>query len=107
MKIYLHVGLFIFGNVLIQIDHGALPACFAQVQKALEIDEFQFGILGSTVYIGNVVGAAASAYFFQASNKVQYTLAGSTMLNAVVLYAFCLNTNFYLAILHRFLTGFL
>ena len=103
----MHVGLFIFGNVLIQIDHGALPACFAQVQKALEIDEFKFGLLGSTVYIGNAVGAAASAYFFQASDKVQYTLAGSTMLNAVVLFAFCLNTNFYLAILHRFLTGFL
>ena len=29
------------------------------------------------------------------------------MLNAVVLFAFCLNTNFYLAIVHRFLTGFL
>lgn len=73
----------------------------------MSIDEFQFGILGSIVYVGNAVGAATAAYFLSASDKVKYTLSLTILLNSGCLFAFAKNTNFYLAILLRFITGFL
>ena len=57
--------------------------------------------------MGNAVGAATAAYFLSASDKVKYTLATTVFLNSGCLFAFAVNPNFYLAILLRFLTGFL
>ena len=39
-SIYLLFAAFFVGNILTNVDHGALPSCFAQVQIALNIDEF-------------------------------------------------------------------
>jgi hypothetical protein len=51
-------------NILINIDHGSLPACVQDIQMDLGIHDFQFGILGSLVYAGITIGSAISSWIF-------------------------------------------
>lgn len=41
---------------MINVDHGILPACTAEVRDDIEVDNADLGMLGSLVYLGLVIG---------------------------------------------------
>jgi hypothetical protein len=41
---------------MINMDHGILPACTAEVRDDLDLDSADLGLLGSLVYLGLVIG---------------------------------------------------
>ena len=43
-------------NLLINVDHGILPATTNELRKDLNIDNASLGLLGSLVYLGLVIG---------------------------------------------------
>ena len=47
-----------FTNLMINMDHGILPACTAEVRDDLDLNNWQLGLLGSLVYLGQVTGTA-------------------------------------------------
>ena len=51
-------------NILINIDHGSLPACVQDIQNDLGIHDFLFGILGSLVYAGITIGFSFNKTLF-------------------------------------------
>ena len=54
----LALGLFfVFCNILLNFDNGALPACLNEVMTDLEFNKLAMGSLGSYVYLGFVVGS--------------------------------------------------
>jgi hypothetical protein len=49
-------GVIFFTNLLINVDHGILPACTAELRDDLKFSNVNIGILGSLVYLGLVLG---------------------------------------------------
>ena len=45
-----------FTNLMINVDHGILPACTKEVKRDLDLDNANLGLLGSLVYAGLVIG---------------------------------------------------
>jgi hypothetical protein len=43
-------------NLMINVDHGILPACTKEVKEELNLDNANLGLLGSLVYLGLVLG---------------------------------------------------
>lgn len=49
-------GLLFFCNLLINIDHGVIPAATLSLKTDLEIDNIALGSLGSLVFLGLTLG---------------------------------------------------
>lgn len=43
-------------NLIINMDHGTIPASTAEIKKDLEIGDGALGVFGSLVYLGNILG---------------------------------------------------
>lgn len=50
-------------NLMINVDHGILPACTKEVKRDLDLDNANLGLLGSLVYVGLVLGNFAEYWF--------------------------------------------
>jgi predicted MFS family arabinose efflux permease len=92
-------------NILINVDHGSLPACVQDIQTDLGIHDFQFGILGSLVYAGITIGSAISSWIFQNSVFIKPSLYLSLLLNAISLILFTATNYFYVDAILRVLIG--
>lgn len=58
--------LIIFAScILINVDHGSLAGCSVELKEDLDINDFQFGILGSIAYCGIFFGSMAATGLFQ------------------------------------------
>jgi len=61
----LALGLFfVFCNILLNFDNGALPACLTEVMEDLDFNKLTMGSLGSYVYAGFVVGSFVNGSIF-------------------------------------------
>lgn len=58
-----------FGNCMINLDHGSIPAATKSIKKDLDLDNAQLGRLGSTVFGGLVLGSMFAALVY---NKWSY-----------------------------------
>jgi MFS family permease len=56
--------LIFFVNVLINIDHGAIPAATTIMKRDLNLDNIALGTIGSLVYLGLVLGAMSAGPIF-------------------------------------------
>ena len=43
--------------VVVNMDHGVIPACTWELKKQLHVDDLFIGILGSLVFAGLMIGA--------------------------------------------------
>ena len=43
-------------NLIINMDHGTIPAATSEIKEDLKIDDDTLGIFGSLVYFGNLLG---------------------------------------------------
>ena len=94
-----------FGSVLNNLDHGALPSALTDIKKDLEFTNVMMGSLGSYVFLGFVVGSAACSIMTDMfSYKIVICL--SLIGNAIGALLFISNTNYYVVSFARFLSGF-
>jgi sugar phosphate permease len=92
--------------MLIQVDHGTLPGCADKVQLKLNINDFEYGVLGSLVYLGLMFGSATATGLYSKGHLIKPILGFSLMLNSICLAFFTTSTSFYVLGAMRFLTGF-
>eukprot|EP00347_Sterkiella_histriomuscorum_P015691 403356061 len=98
-------GMIFVCNLLINIDHGSIPAATLNLKKDLNIDNVELGVLGSLVYLGLTVGSMVATPIFSYM-KAKYILILSFLLNAGSLILFTVSTNLWILSLSRFLVGF-
>lgn len=61
----------ILTNILINLDHGILPACNAQMAVDYDMNETEVGLLGSIVYLGiSVMGMFAGRLYQHFNSKI-------------------------------------
>ncbi|EAS04286.2 MFS transporter (macronuclear) [Tetrahymena thermophila SB210] len=51
-------------NILVNFDHGIVPAASKEIKQDLKITDFELGILGSVVYAGLLLGSVAASQAF-------------------------------------------
>jgi sugar phosphate permease len=106
-KVIYAIFLLIFiSNIFINIDHGSLPGCSVEIKKDLDMNDFEFGLLGSVVYGGLTLGSAVATGVYSKSKLVKPTLALTLFCNALCIYAFTTTDSFYFDAFHRFMIGF-
>ena len=54
----------LYMNVLINVDHGVMPAGSIVIKEDLEINNTEYGLLGSIVFVGLTVGSIAATYLY-------------------------------------------
>jgi len=92
----------LFLNLLINFDHGVMPAGALKMQEDLELNNMQFGWLGSIV----CVSGSLSASFVYQRFSAKAVLLTVLIANAISLLLFTAGKAFALLFLSRFLTGF-
>jgi len=104
--IYFCFVLIFFSNILINIDHGALPGCSLQIKKKLDIDNFKYGLLGSVVFGGLTLGSATGTVLFSKGSWIKPTLIITIFINATCCFLFTQSSNFYIMAFMRGLIGY-
>lgn len=54
-RIFIFIIL-VFVNILVNMDHGTVPAANDEIQRDLDINETILGLFGSLVFFGNLIG---------------------------------------------------
>ena len=60
--------LVLFMNILINVDHGVMPAGSIVIKEALRVNNKLYGLLGSTVFAGLTIGSIGATILFQKCN---------------------------------------
>lgn len=99
------INVFI-SNVWINVDHGSLPGAADHIMADMNMNPFEFGMLGSVVYGGLVVGGGVATGVYNNSSRAKKALIFTLLFNSVLIYIFTLFKSFYLAAFTRFWLGF-
>lgn len=94
-----------FLDVLINVDHGAVPAALSDISEDLGMDETKMGVMGSMVFFGLFIGSISASfilYVFQHKTIIWMSLC----LNGASLWIFTMESNFIYMCISRILTGF-
>ena len=59
-KLYWIFFLIFNCGILVNIDHGALPSNSEEIKEKMNVNNFGFGALGTSVYVGITVGCLKS-----------------------------------------------
>ena len=94
-----------FCNILVNLDHGIIPAATKEIKADLQLAEVELGLLGSVVYAGLIFGSLTAGQIFQKYNSKSIILAavGAYALGLIV---FPITKNIMLLGMSRFLVGF-
>ena len=99
--IFVHIFI---TNILINFDHGTIPAALTELKNDLNLTNADIGILGSLVYLGLTLGATITAPLFSKFNP-KYIMTLSLFLDAGALIVFPLISQFWLLCISRMLVG--
>ena len=94
----------ILTNVLINLDHGILPACTVAMQEYYDMSEAELGVLGSIVYAGISLMGMFAGRLYQKFNSKMLTVAALVVLELSLL-VFVFIPNKVAAYATRFVTG--
>ena len=103
--IKLTFSVILFLNLIINIDHGVMPAGAITIKDYLGVSNTEYGLLGSVVFFGLVLGSLGATLIFN-NYSTKMVLVSVMALNAISQIGFTLTTEYHLLILSRFLTGF-
>ena len=95
---YVLVTCFVFiciTNILVNVDHGCIPAATVTIKRDLGLDNASLGVLGSVVYVGLLVGSFASPPIFHCF-PVKYIILCCILFNTVCLIGFTLFVDFFI-----------
>ena len=98
-------AVLLFLNLIINIDHGVMPAGAITIKEYLKISNTEYGLLGSIVFFGLVLGSLAATFIYNNVNP-QIVLAAVMALNALSQLCFTMTQRYHFLIMSRFLTGF-
>ena len=98
------VVMFCLG-LLVNVDHGALPAALRDISQSLNLDESVMGTMGSAVFFGLILGSCTASFIFK---KFSYKLiiVSSLVLNGLSLGLFAAGSNFNFMLFARVISGF-
>jgi hypothetical protein len=92
-------------NILINIDHGAIPAATTILKRDLMLDNISLGILGSLVYLGLVLGAITATIIFQMYSS-KWIVSISLFFSCFFLYTFTVSHDIVFLSISRIGCGF-
>ena len=93
-------------NIVINMDQGAMPACFKGVRKKLKIGNFEYGMIGSVVYAGLMAGAMAAGALYSKGSRIKWTIIVSLIAFSGSVMVFTIPDVYILMLFIRFVTGF-
>ena len=94
-----------FFSIMINTDHGALPAGIKQMQDELELDTLQLGNFGSLVFFGLAIGSVCATLIVSLFTWKQ--MLGITFLgNCMGLFLFGISHDYLVLCFARFFSGF-
>jgi predicted MFS family arabinose efflux permease len=93
-----------FANLFFNIDMGILPAGSIKIKGELKMSNSQYGVLGSVVYFGQVVGSVLAAGILSFCSP-KYVLASCVFLNIGFLLVFTVTDVFWILAASRTMTG--
>ena len=79
--------LIFYLNILVNVDHGALPAATTVLKRELNLDNVALGTIGSIVYLGLVLGAISAGPIFS-SYSSKWIICMSLLISCFFLYFF-------------------
>jgi sugar phosphate permease len=105
-KIYMIFCLIFMCNLIINIDHGAIPACSNEIKKEVQIQNLELGLLGSIVYVGLTFGSMLATGLYSRGRWIKPTIVSSIFLNSLCLYLFTESRVFFIMAFFRATIGF-
>ena len=91
-------------NMLINFDHGVLPAAAMVIKEDLTLTNAQLGWLGSIVFLGLAIGSIAASYIFENCNSKR-VLITILIANIAFISLFALSKIYSLLMISRFAMG--
>ena len=92
-------------NIIINFDHGAIPACTTKIKIENNLSNIELGLIGSSIYLGLILGSLSAGYFFSTySNKWLVIL--TLFISSFFLYSFTIIQGYGGLGLCRIICGF-
>ena len=91
-------------NMLINFDHGVLPAAAMVIKEDLTLTNAQLGWLGSIVFLGLAIGSIAASYIFENCNSKR-VLITILIANIAFISLFAFSKIYSLLMISRFAMG--
>lgn len=104
--IFMGVCIYVFFlDILINVDHGAIPAALNEISRDLKVSDAKMGGLGSLVFFGLVIGSATAGFVF---GRISYKsiLCISMIVNGTSLWLFTAKADYTYMCIARFITGY-
>lgn len=79
-------------NMIINFDHGMIPAATTTLKLNLNLNNFQLGIIGSLVYLGLVLGALSAGFLYQ-NYSPKWVVSIALIMSSFFLYFFTITEN--------------
>ena len=92
-------------NIVINFDHGAIPAATTEIKAQLKMSNFQLGSLGSLVFFGITVGSVVAGPCFN-NYASKWIVTISFAFEAFFLWLFCQSDSVLEIGMSRFACGF-
>ena len=96
--------IFIIINVLMNFDHGTIPAATEQLRNYLELTDSELGFFGSLVFVGVIIGSLVSLTIINIFNR-KYILMVCLILCGLSLFVFTITKNYILLCIDRVIIG--
>ncbi|CAD8137279.1 unnamed protein product [Paramecium octaurelia] len=90
--------------VFINFDHGIIPACTQRIESDFGINEFELGLLSSSVFAGIIIGSTIGAGIYD-KFKTKSILITCSLFYILSISVFLITKNIMLLHFSRFLTG--
>jgi MFS family permease len=96
--------LFAMLNLLMNFDHGTVPAATEQLKNYLNLSDSELGLFGSLVFIGVIIGSLISLSIINTFNR-KYILLLFLMLCGLFLILFTKTKHYILLCIDRIIIG--
>ena len=101
---WLIFSLFIALNLLMNFDHGTVPAATEQLRNYLDLDDSELGLFGSLVFLGVIIGSLISLTIINTFNR-KYILMACLILCGLSLFLFTKTKQYILLCIDRVIIG--
>ncbi len=91
-------------NILINMDHGTIPAATNEIKRDYVLNNSELGSFGSFVYLGSFIGALFLTRVIDVFNRKTLTIF-TTILEALLIYSFTKISEYWFLLLNRILVG--
>ena len=96
--------IFIIINLLMNYDHGTVPAATEQLRNYLNLSDSELGLFGSLVFIGVIIGSLISLTIINTFNR-KYILMVCLILCGLSLFLFTITKQYVLLCIDRVIIG--